>query len=38
MARTRRFHTEGYIAWKIFDGRGAMPGWKAVLTENQIRE
>ena len=25
-----------YLAWKIATGKGAMPGWKGVLTEAQI--
>lgn len=29
-------HTGGDFAWKIAEGRGAMPGWKESLTEEQI--
>lgn len=29
-------HTDGDYAWKIAHGRGPMPAWKGVLTENQI--
>lgn len=29
-------HTDGDLAWKIAVGRGAMPGWKSVLTQDQI--
>jgi len=29
-------HPDGDLAWKIATGRGAMPGWKPALTENQI--
>lgn len=29
-------HSDGELAWKIATGRGAMPGWKNVLTEAQI--
>ena len=29
-------HLDGNFAWKISIGRGAMPGWKGVLQENQI--
>jgi mono/diheme cytochrome c family protein len=28
-------HPDGDFAWKIANGRGAMPAWKTVLTENQ---
>lgn len=31
-----RQHTDGDFAWKIATGRGAMPPWKGILTENQI--
>ncbi len=27
---------DGDFAWKIANGRGAMPGWQGVLNENQI--
>lgn len=29
-------HSDGDFAWKITNGRGAMPTWKFVLSENQI--
>lgn len=29
-------HPDGNFAWKIATGRGAMPAWKSILTENQI--
>jgi len=29
-------HPDGDFAWKIANGRGAMPTWKSVLKENQI--
>ncbi len=29
-------HPDGDFAWKIANGRGAMPGWKSVLKEDQI--
>lgn len=29
-------HPDGDFAWKIAEGRGAMPTWKAVLSEKQI--
>ncbi len=29
-------HPDGDFAWKIANGRGAMPAWKSVLKENQI--
>jgi mono/diheme cytochrome c family protein len=29
-------HPDGDYAWKIANGRGAMPAWKGSLTENQI--
>lgn len=29
-------HSDGDYAWKIENGRGPMPGWKSVLTQNQI--
>ncbi len=29
-------HGDGELAWKIAHGRGAMPGFKNVLTEEQI--
>lgn len=29
-------HPDGDFAWKIANGRGAMPAWKTTLSENQI--
>jgi mono/diheme cytochrome c family protein len=29
-------HPDGDYAWKIANGRGQMPAWKGVLSENQI--
>jgi len=29
-------HPVGDLAWKIENGRGAMPAWKGILTESQI--
>jgi mono/diheme cytochrome c family protein len=29
-------HPDGDFAWKIKNGRGAMPAWKSILKENQI--
>lgn len=29
-------HPDGDFAWKIAEGRGAMPAWKTVLGEKQI--
>jgi mono/diheme cytochrome c family protein len=29
-------HSDGDFAWKIAEGRGPMPPWKAVLNESQI--
>ncbi|MFV2035777.1 MAG: cytochrome c [Halocynthiibacter sp.] len=29
-------HADGEFAWKISEGRGAMPAWKAILNEAQI--
>jgi mono/diheme cytochrome c family protein len=29
-------HADGDFAWKIANGRGAMPAWKSILEENQI--
>ncbi len=29
-------HPDGDFAWKIAEGRGPMPAWKAVLNEKQI--
>ena len=29
-------HPDGDFFWKIAQGRGAMPAWKGVLTEEQI--
>ncbi len=29
-------HPDGDFAWKIANGRSAMPAWKSILSENQI--
>lgn len=29
-------HPDGDFAWKIKNGRGAMPAWKSILKENQV--
>jgi len=29
-------HPDGDFAWKIANGRGAMPAWKSILKEDQI--
>jgi len=29
-------HSDGDLAWKIKIGRGNMPGWKTILSEDQI--
>jgi len=29
-------HPDGDFAWKIAQGRGPMPSWKATLTESRI--
>jgi mono/diheme cytochrome c family protein len=29
-------HSDGDLAWKIAEGRGPMPAWKAVLKSKQI--
>ena len=29
-------HSDGDFAWKIANGRGAMPAWKGSLSENEI--
>lgn len=29
-------HTDGDLAWKITNGRGAMPAWKGMLGKNQV--
>ncbi len=29
-------HPDGDFAWKIAEGRGAMPAWKKILSEKQI--
>jgi mono/diheme cytochrome c family protein len=29
-------HSDGEFAWKIENGRGPMPAWKNILSENQI--
>lgn len=31
-----RHHPDGDFAWKIANGRGAMPAWKGVLNDKQI--
>lgn len=31
-------HPDGDLAWKIANGRGAMPAWKGTLSEKQIWE
>ncbi len=31
-------HPDGDFAWKIANGRGAMPAWKSILNEKQIWE
>jgi mono/diheme cytochrome c family protein len=29
-------HSDGDFAWKIFKGRGPMPSWENILSENQV--
>lgn len=29
-------HDDGDLAWKITNGRGEMPGWEGVLTDDEI--
>ena len=29
-------HSDGEFAWKIANGKGAMPAWKGVLSETEI--
>jgi mono/diheme cytochrome c family protein len=29
-------HSDGDIAWKIANGRGPMPGWKNILSEEEM--
>ena len=29
-------HPDGDIAWKIANGRGPMPGWKKIISEEEI--
>ena len=36
LTHTAEHHQDGDLAWKIATGKGAMPGWKGVLTEAQI--
>lgn len=36
LAAMAGLHPDGDFAWKISTGRGAMPAWKGILTENQI--
>jgi len=36
LTRMAKHHTDGDFAWKIANGRGAMPGWKSSLTDGQI--
>ena len=36
LIRMAGHHADGDIAWKIANGRGAMPAWKGVLSENDI--
>lgn len=36
LSHSAMHHKEGDLAWKIANGRGAMPGWKGVLTKSQI--
>ena len=36
LAMMAMHHADGDLAWKIATGRGAMPGWKSTLTEDQI--
>jgi mono/diheme cytochrome c family protein len=31
-----RHHPDGDLAWKIAEGRGAMPGWKQILPEKNM--
>jgi mono/diheme cytochrome c family protein len=36
LAEMSAHHPDGDIAWKIATGRGPMPAWKDILTENDI--
>ncbi|GAB4336762.1 MAG: hypothetical protein Kow0089_07410 [Desulfobulbaceae bacterium] len=36
LATMSGMHPDGDVAWKIAEGRGAMPGWKGRLSEAQI--
>ncbi len=36
LTKHARHHSDGDLAWKIAHGRGVMPGFKNVLTEEQI--
>ncbi len=38
LTKMARMHTDGDFAWKIATGRGAMPAWNGVLSEDQIWE
>ena len=38
LAMMSGMHPDGDFAWKIANGRGAMPAWKNTLSENQIWE
>ena len=36
LAKMAGHHTDGDIAWKIAYGRGPMPGWEKVISEEDI--
>lgn len=36
LAAMANHHSDGDYAWKVANGRGAMPAWKGTLTEKQI--
>jgi mono/diheme cytochrome c family protein len=36
LVRMAPSHTDGDFAWKIAEGRGPMPSWKAQFNESQI--
>lgn len=36
LGKMARRHPDGDLAWKIAEGRGAMPGWKPTLSEGDI--
>ena len=36
LAMMVRHHPDGDLAWKIANGRGAMPAWEGTLSEDQI--